>query len=71
MNKILFVILVTLSSMTNAGDEGRYSMLQKSSASGITLGIYILDSEEGKLKYCITVNPSGEDTKVICTEWSE
>ena len=68
MRKILFVILLTITSMTYAEDEGRYNMLADVGSTGKVFGIYVLDTEDGKVKYCLF--PSlGEDTKVACTEW--
>jgi hypothetical protein len=71
MKKLLFMVLVTLTSMTYAGDEGRFSMLEEVGREGRTTGILILDSEKGKLKYCIPDDYSRKEPKLFCSEWSE
>ena len=64
MKKILFVILLTFTTFANA-DEGRYTMVQDE------WGVYILDTQEGELKYCKKIKTSNSDTKVTCSDWSE
>ena len=71
MYKILFVMLLTLTSMTYAGDEGRFTMLPETSPSGTVLGVFVLDTENGKVKYCEKISPSGEDSRVKCTVWED
>jgi len=68
MRKILFVILLTITSMTYAEDEGRYNMLASVDSTGKVFGIYVLDTTNGKVKYCLFPS-SDEDAKVGCTEW--
>ena len=69
MRKILFVILLTITSMTYAEDEGRYNMLADVGSTGKVVGIYILDTKDGKVKYCLFPSPH-KDTEVACTEWT-
>lgn len=64
MKKLLLIILLTFTTFATA-DEGRYTMLASD------YGIYVLDTEKGEVKYCLTITPSGENTKMSCTEWSE
>ena len=70
--RILFVVLLTFATMIYADDKvtgiGKYNMLADVDFNGKVLGIYILDTESAKVKYCLS-NPSVNDTKVLCTEW--
>ena len=43
--KLLFIMLLTFTTMAYA-DEGRYTMVKDD------YGVYILDSETGKVKHC-------------------
>jgi len=50
-------------------EEGRYSMLKDE------LGVYILDSETGKVKHCRSVpianaSSTGSELVTACTPWS-
>ena len=63
MKKLLLIMLLTFTTMAYA-DEGRYTMVKDD------YGVYVLDTEKGEVKYCLTITPSGEDTKMSCTEWS-
>ena len=47
MKKLLIIILFTLTSQVFAG-EGRYTMVLDTTY----LGVYILDSKDGSIKYC-------------------
>ena len=72
--KIVSIMLLSLASMTTAEEmitsqgEGRYNMLADYSPSGDVTGIYVLNTVEGTVKYCL-ITSSGKDTKVGCTEW--
>jgi hypothetical protein len=66
MRKILFIMLVALTTITSA-DEGRYTMIKDDN------GVYILDSKNGKVKYCRSVpkaSNSGGELVTACTPWS-
>jgi len=62
MKKILMIMLLTFTTMAYA-DEGRYTMVNKPEGSW---GVWILDSEQGKLKYCSY--PSDE---MDCSKWKD
>ena len=52
-----------------SAEEGRYSMLKDD------LGVYILDSETGKVKHCRSVpianaSVTGGELVTACTSWS-
>ena len=52
-----------------SAEEGRYSMLKDD------LGVYILDSETGKVKHCRSVpianaSETGGELVTACTPWS-
>jgi len=68
IKKILFIILLAFTSTVSA-EEGRYTMLKDD------LGVYILDSETGKVKHCRSVpianaSSTGGELVTACTPWS-
>jgi len=65
MKKILFVILLTLTSMTYA-DEGRYSMISADADS-----IWVLDTEKGRFKMCWITGPNSVSGRLVCKEWKD
>ena len=59
MKKILLMMLLTFTTMSNAG-EGRYSMMPDPSG----FKTWILDTKNGDIKICVL------DRKVLeCTNW--
>ena len=67
MKKILLIMLLTFSTMANAG-EGRYTIAAKSDSNFV----WILDSTNGKLKYCYKSNSLGSNKDPIyCSKWKD
>jgi len=67
MKKILLIMLLTLTSFANA-DEGRYTIAAKSDSNFV----WILDSKNGKLKYCYKSNSLGSNKDPIyCSKWKD
>ena len=63
MKKILLIMLLTFTAITYA-DEGQYTMLSSD------YGIYVLNTENSEVKYCLLSNKTGKDSEVLCTDWS-
>ena len=66
MKNLLFIMLLTFTTMAYA-DEGRYTMVKDD------YGVYILDSETGKVKHCRSVpiaSNNGGELVTACTPWS-
>ena len=62
MKKILMIMLLTFTTMAYAY-EGRYTMVNKPEGSS---AVWILDSSQGKVKYCSRYN--GE---IRCSKWKD
>jgi hypothetical protein len=63
MKKILLMMLLTFTTMTNA-DEGRYSMLIANNTNYWDEAVFILDTEKGSLQFCHI--ESKKDAKLVC-----
>ena len=66
MKKILMIMLLTFTTMAYA-DEGRYTMVNKPEGSS---GVWILDSERGKLKYCNRFW-NNKIFEIDCSKWND
>lgn len=60
MKKILLIMLITFTTMTNAG-EGKYSMMSATEEDAV----WVLNTENGDIKQCFWNTALG----VICSEW--
>ena len=60
MKKILLVMFMTFTTMTNAG-EGKYSI----SASGTEDSVWVLNTENGDIKQCYWTSTEG----IYCSDW--
>jgi len=65
MKKLLLIMLLTFTTMTYA-DEGRYTMVNKPDGSS---GVWILDSAQGILKYCVKEWIKNDIYEIHCSKW--
>ena len=65
MRKILLTMILATSTMAYA-DEGRYTIGAKSGDSNF---VWILDSKNGKLKYCYKLQ--GTTAPIYCSKWKD
>lgn len=67
MKKILLMMLLTFTTMASA-DEGRYTMI---SASESGYSMWVLDSDQGRVKHCYMEGLRSEDKVIRCKKWKD
>ena len=67
MKKILLMMLLTFTTMASA-DEGRYTMI---SASSNGVSMWVLDSDQGRVKHCYMEGLRSEDRVIRCKKWKD
>ena len=67
MKKILLMMLLTFTTMASA-DEGRYTMI---SASESGYSMWVLDSDQGRVKHCYMEGLRSEDRVIRCKKWKD
>ena len=61
-------MLLSLSTLAYA-DDTRYTMLAKIGDDGETLGVFILDTVRGDVKFCATFAGEVDGRRVNCSKW--
>jgi len=66
MKKILMLAFLTFTTVTNA-EVGKFTIIDSGNDNAIG-GVYILNTEDGSIKFCEWGTTNSE---IICTEWFE